>query len=146
MRLLIAMAGAGLLLASCGDATVQQRPETEGSAARTEMDAATKVYAECVSSQAETMPVADEAAGTLALNAMAVCKGSRDVLVEKVAAFNAIGYPERTPQQLDTVAEASVKLLDDEARQAAVVTIVRRQTETTDTSGTGPTPPPATKG
>jgi len=139
MRNLIMLTGIGLGLAACGEPKVQDRAETEGSAARIEMEAATKVYAECVSGQADTMPVADEAAGTLALNALAMCKGSRDVLTEKVAAFNAIGYPQRTPEQLSAVAEASVKLLDDEARRAAVVTIINRQNENGDAA-------PATEG
>jgi hypothetical protein len=120
-----------LLLAAC-DAP-PPRPDTVGRTARVELNAATKVYAECVDGQAQTMPVEGEAAGTLALNALAMCKGSREALLKEVAAFNAIGFPNRTPEQLAAVAEASVKLLDDEARQAAVVTIVRRQTETTPT-------------
>jgi hypothetical protein len=123
--------GALLMLAAC-DAPAP-RVDSAGQAARTDMDAAAKVYAECISGQAETMPVAGEAAGSLALNALAMCTGSREALAEKVAAFNAIGYPERTPQQLAAVAEASVKILEDEARQAAVVTIIGRQNVTAPT-------------
>jgi hypothetical protein len=130
MRHFLVLAGSTLALAACGEPKVQDRPETEGSAARIEMEAATKVYAACISGQADTMPVEGEAAGSLALNAVAMCTGSREALAEKVAAFNAIGYPERTPEQLAAVAEASVKILEDEARQAAVVTIIRRQNET----------------
>jgi hypothetical protein len=127
MRAGLLLASLGLFLAACE--APAPRVDTAGQAARTDMDAATKVYAECIAGQAETMPVAGEAAGTLALNALALCKGSREALAEKVADFNAIGYPERTPEQLAAVAEASVKLLEDEARQAAVVTIIRRQNE-----------------
>lgn len=126
-----------LVLAAC-DAPVP-RVDSAGEAARAAMDAATKAYAGCIDTGAKTMPVTTEAAGGLAIRATAACKPQRAALVEKVAAFNRIGYPNRTPNQLDTVAEASVRLLENEARNAAVITIVKRQTET-------PAAEPRTKG
>lgn len=115
-------------LAACGPGAAPERAETEGGAARVDMESAVKAFAACIEEQAQTMPLADEPAGTLAINAVRMCSGPRADLVEKVAAFNAIGYPSRTPEQVQAVAEASVKVLEDEARQAAVVTIVKRQT------------------
>jgi len=129
MRAAFVLMAPALLLAACD--TPAPPVETEGARVRAEMEAATKTYADCISGQAETMPVADEAAGSLALKALDLCNASRAALVAKVAAFNKIGYPQRTPAQLDAVAGASVKLLDDDARQAAVITIVKRQTQTT---------------
>ena len=142
MRNLVVMTSVGLLLAACGEPKIQERDETEGSAARIEMEAATKVYAECISGQADTMELADEPAGSLAITAVKMCEGSREALVQKVAVFNKIGYPNRTEEQVAAVAEASVKLLEDEARQAAVVTIIKRQN---DMNGAGDAAP-ATEG
>ncbi len=118
-----------LALAACDAPT--PRVDTEGQAARGDMDAATSAFAGCIDNQAQTMDVAGEAAGTLAIRATSACDTERAALVEAVAAFNRIGYPSRTPEQIDAVAEASVKVLEDEARNAAVVTIVKRQSDPT---------------
>lgn len=114
-----------LALAACGSPPA--RVDTEGQAARVDMDAATKAFADCIENQANTMTLADEPAGSLAILAVKACRPERAALVETVAAFNAIGYPSRTPAQVKAVAEASVKVLEDEARNAAVVTIIKRQ-------------------
>ena len=139
MRNLAVLGSVALLLVACGEA--KPPAPTEGAAARTDMEAATKAFAECISSQAETMALTEEPAGTLAINAVKACAEPRAALVEKVAAFNKIGYPNRTEPQLNAVAEASVKILEDEARQAAVVTIVKRQNENAPGA-----PAPATEG
>ncbi|WP_416907173.1 MAG: hypothetical protein ACMVO5_08950 [Polymorphobacter sp.] len=115
------------LLVACGEQRPPDREATEGGAARAEMDAATEAFADCIDGHATSMDVAEEAAGSLAIQAVKMCSAERAALVEKVAAFNAIGYPSRTPEQVQAVAEASVKVLEDEARNAAVVTIVKRQ-------------------
>ncbi len=116
-----------LALAACE--APAPRIDSVGEAARTAMDAASKAYAGCIDSGASTMPVADEAAGGIAIRATAACKPQRAALVDAVAAFNKIGFPSRAQNQIDAVAEASVKVLEDEARNAAVITIVKRQTE-----------------
>jgi len=130
MRNLAVLGSVALLLAACGEPKIQERPETEGGAIRAAMEEATKAYAECVSGQAETMALTEDPAGTLAINATKACAEPRAALVETVAAFNKFGYPSRTETQVNAVAEASVKILEDEARQAAVVTIIKRQNET----------------
>lgn len=114
-----------LALAACG--APPERVDTEGGAARVEMNTAVEAFASCIDGQANNMTLADEPAGSLAIAAVQACQTERASLVEKVAAFNAIGYPSRTPEQVQAVAEASVKVLEDEARNAAVVTIVKRQ-------------------
>lgn len=117
-----------LALAACG--APEPRVDTEGQAARGDMNAATAAFADCIEAQANSLDVAGEPAGSLAIAAVKACGAEREALVARVAAFNAIGYPSRTPPQLRVVAEASVKILEDEARNAAVVTIVKRQGET----------------
>ena len=127
MRNIAVLGGVALLVAACGEPKIQEREETEGGAIRAEMDAATRDFAACISGQTETMALTDEPAGTLAINAVKACADSRAALVDKAAAFNKFGYPSRTDAQVKAVAEASVKILEDEARQAAVVSIIKRQ-------------------
>jgi hypothetical protein len=117
-----------LALAAC-DAPAP-RVDSAGEAARAAMEAATAAYAGCIETGAETIPVDDDAAGALAIRTTAACKPQRAALAQTVVAFNKLGYPNRTPNQLDAVAEASVNVLEKEARNAAVVTIVKRQTAT----------------
>jgi hypothetical protein len=114
-----------LALAAC-DAPAP-RVGSQGEAARAAMDTATAAFAACIEAQANSIEVAGEPAGSLAIVAVKACAAEREALVTKVAEFNAIGYPSRTPQQVQAVAEASVKILEDEARNAAVITIVKRQ-------------------
>jgi hypothetical protein len=123
MRAFVAFAV--LALAAC-DAPAP-RVDSQGEAARAAMDAATAAFAACIEAQANSIDVAGEPAGSLAIVAVKACGTEREALVTKVAEFNAIGYPSRTPLQVQAVAEASVKILEDEARNAAVVTIVKRQ-------------------
>lgn len=118
-----------LALAACNQAPPAARVDSEGMAAQKVMDAATTVYAECISGHAEAMPVSDEAAGTLALRILKTCKASRDDLLGKVAAFRLIGHPKDGRPMAEAVAEASVQAIDDEMRGRAVVTIVKRQSE-----------------
>jgi hypothetical protein len=142
MRNMAVLGSVALLLAACGEPKIQERPETEGGAIRARMEAATNAYAECIDGQARAMELGKEPAGTLAINATNACTESRATLVEAVAAFNQFGYPSRTPEQVKAVAEASVKILEDEARRAAVVTIVKRQNEMNGTN----TPVPEEEG
>ncbi len=114
-----------LALAACE--APKSRPDTAGQASRGEVDTATKTYGECISTKADTLPVKDEAAGSLALDILKMCKPERDDLTTKVAAFHKLGNPKESDARADAVAEASVLSVDDEARRAAVVTIIKRQ-------------------
>lgn len=116
-----------LALVACN--APKPKPDTVGQVARAEVDAATKVYGECISNKADALPVKDAAAGSLALDILQMCKPERDDLLAKVAAFHKIGNPKETDARADAVAEASVLSVDDEARRAAVVTIIKRQGE-----------------
>lgn len=117
-----------LLLAAC-DAPAP-RVDTAGQAARATVDAATKLYSDCVTGHAGSIPVSDEAAGSLALEILKTCKTAREDLAVKVAAFHKLGNPKASQAMSDAVADASVKGIDDELRGQAVVTIVKRQSET----------------
>lgn len=129
MKLYLAAVAFGL--AACSSPA--PRTDTQGEAARALVDAATKLYGECVSGHAEALPVGGEAAGSIALQILESCKASRTDLVAKVAGFHKIGNPRESDAMAQAVAEASVKYIDDEARQAAVVTIIKRQAATTGT-------------
>ena len=69
------------------------------------------------------------AAGSLALDILAMCEPDRTALASEVAAFHKIGNPKETDAMAAAVADASVKTIDDEVRRAAVVTIIQRQGE-----------------
>ncbi|GGE18469.1 hypothetical protein GCM10011529_26140 [Polymorphobacter glacialis] len=125
MRRLLVLAAFGL--AACNQVPAP-RVDSEGMAAQKVMDAATTVYAECISGHAAAIPVGDEAAGSLALGILKTCKAARDDLLVKVAKFRLIGHPKDGQPMADAVAEASVQAIDDELRGNAVVTIVKRQT------------------
>lgn len=116
-----------LLVAACSPPAA--RVDTQGQAARASVDAATKLYSDCVTGHAGAVPVTEEAAGSLALEILKTCKKARDDLAIKVAAFHKIGNPKESQAMADAVADASVKGIDDELRGQAVVTIVKRQSE-----------------
>lgn len=122
-----------LALAAC-DAPAQ-RPDTEGQAMRAEVDHLTKVYADCVSGHADSIPLNDDPAGNIVDEVMKSCRPARNTLYRKVSAFDRFGHPKHTPEMADAVAQASVATLDDEIREAAVVTIFKRR------QGMAPTPP-----
>lgn len=119
---------AGLALTAC-DAPAP-RVDTAGQTARATVDAATKLYSDCVTGHAGAVPVSDEAAGSLALEILKTCKKARDDLAVKVATFHKLGNPKESQAMAEAVADASVKGIDDELRGQAVVTIVKRQGET----------------
>ena len=120
---------AALLLAACGK--VEQRVDSQGQAARAEVDKLTVDYANCISGHAEAMPLGNDPAGTVVDAIVRTCAGTRTALVAKVAAFDRLGHPKHAPNQAEAVAEASVADIEDELRADAVVTIVKRQTATT---------------
>jgi len=126
MKQLIALT-ALLALTACNAPKTQ--PDTTGQVARAKVDEATKVYGECIAVKAETLPVKDQAAGSMALDILHTCKPERDDLTTKVAAFHKLGNPKESDARADAVAEASVLSVDDEARRAAVITIIKRQGE-----------------
>lgn len=124
---------AALALAAC-DAPAP-RVDTEGQAMRAEIDRLTKVYADCVSGHADAVPLPDQPASTIVAEVMKSCRPARTELFRKVAAFDRFGHPKHSQAMADAVAQASVATLDDDIRQAAVVTIFKRQ------QGMAPTPP-----
>ena len=129
------LAAVALLLAACSPPAA--RVDTQGQAARAEVDDATRLYGECVSGHADALPVNGDAAGSIALEILKTCKASRTDLVAKVARFHKLGNPKESDARAEAVAEASVMEIDDQVRQAAVVTIIKRQsTAPGETQGT----------
>ena len=114
-----------LALAGC-DAPAP-RPDTQGQAMRAEIDRLTKVYADCVAGHADSIPLPDQPASTIVGDVMKSCRPARTALFRKVAAFDRFGHPKHSQALADAVAQASVATLDDQIRQAAVVTIFKRQ-------------------
>lgn len=121
-----------LALAACDAAP--PRVDTAGTAARAEVDAATKLYAECIAGHADAIPLPDDGAGSIVDSIVRSCKPARVDLIAKVAAFDRIGHPKHRPDQAEAVAEASVLTIEDELRQAAVVAIIKRQGEDAETA------------
>jgi hypothetical protein len=126
-----------LALAACE--APAPRPDTAGEAARAKVDELTKVYGDCVDGKAKSLEVKGVAAGSLALDILAMCEPDRAALAAEVAAFHKIGNPKETDAMAAAVADASVKTIDDEVRRAAVVTIIQRQGEPA--PATAATPP-----
>ncbi len=131
-RSLIALA---LLLAACGKAP-PSRVDTEGQAARAEVDQLTKRYAGCITGHADAIPLGDDPAGSIVDDIVRTCKAPRDALLVKVAAFDRLGHPRHSQAQAELVAEASVATIEDELRQNAVVAIIKRQQATPQSEGT----------
>ncbi|MFZ4689162.1 MAG: hypothetical protein ACOYLS_07980 [Polymorphobacter sp.] len=121
MRLVII---AALALAACAP-SAPPKP-SEGAAQKAKMDAATTAYADCLSTGAAAVPVADDAAGSIANRVVLACKDKRNTLMADVIAFHQIGHPKFSIAQSKAVAEASVATIEDELRRQTVVTIVTR--------------------
>ncbi len=116
-----------LAVAACSQPAVKP---TEGAAQQAKMDAATKVYADCISAGVKTADVAGDAAGSIANRVVVACKDKRNVLMADVIAFHQIGHPKFRIDQSKAVAEASVATIEDTLRSDTVVAIVQRQTGT----------------
>lgn len=119
------VAPAVLLLAACGQPA--PRAPVVGQEARAAVDAATKVYSDCVSSRAVSVDVTGQLAGNVVDAIVKACKPARRLLIERVAAFHHLGHPKATRDYAELVAEESVKQIDEPIASAAVVTIVDRQ-------------------
>ena len=114
-----------LLLAGCG--SPPPRAPVAGQAARAGLDAATKVYSDCVASRADTVDVAGALPGDVVEAIVKVCRPARAALVGKVAKFYQLGHPALRDDQVAMVGEESVKDIDGPIAAAATVTIVDRQ-------------------
>jgi hypothetical protein len=115
---------AALLLAAC---SAPPPKPSEGMAQQAKMDKATKTYADCITAGAASIPLDDEAVGTLSNRVVLACKAERRALLADVIAFHQIGHPKFSIDQSKAVAEASVATIEDELRDQNVVTLFRRQ-------------------
>ncbi len=114
-----------LMLAACG--SPPPRAPVAGQQSRAEVDAATKVYSDCVDSRAATVDVSGAMPGDVVDAIVKVCQPARAALVSKVAAFHKLGHPKLRPDQLAIVGEESVKDIDAPIAADAVVKVVERQ-------------------
>jgi hypothetical protein len=117
-----------LTVAACDAAP--PRPDPRGQQLRAELDALTADYGKCVDEKVAAADVANDTAGSIAIEAVKACRPIRNALTLKVASFDRFGHPNHTPNQAEAVAEASVGVIEKELREQAVVTIVKRQNET----------------
>lgn len=115
-----------LLLAGCGDPP--PRPEAKGQEARAAMDLAAAHYWSCVKAGAEAMPLTDETqAGPAASAIIKGCADTRRLLVDRVYDVRRIGHDQEAEAISREVADQSVKAIEGELRERAVVVIVQRQ-------------------
>ena len=121
-------ATAMLLLAACNAPAPRQDPK--GQQLRAELDKMTADYGTCVDKAVAAADVSKDPAGSIAVEAVKSCRPIRNALRLKVASFDRFGHPNRTPQQAEAVAEASVGVIEKELREKAVVDIVKRQNQT----------------
>ncbi len=117
-----------LLLAACDAAP--PRVDPKGQQLRAELDTLTADYGKCVDEKVAAADVSNDPAGSIAIEAVKACRPIRNALRLKVASFDRFGHPNRTPNQAEAVAEASVGVIEKELRENAVVTIVKRQNQT----------------
>jgi hypothetical protein len=117
-----------LLLAACDAAP--PRVDPKGQQLRAELDTLTADYGKCVDEKVAAADVSNDPAGSIAIEAVKACRPIRNALRLKVASFDRFGHTNRTPNQAEAVAEASVGVIEKELRENAVVTIVKRQNET----------------
>jgi hypothetical protein len=116
-----------LALAACDAAS--PRPDPKGQQLRAELDKLTADYGTCVDEKVAAADVANDPAGSIAIEAVKACRPIRNALRLKVASFDRFGHPNHTPNQAEAVADASVGVIEKELREKAVVTIVKRQNE-----------------
>ncbi len=117
-----------LLLAACDAAP--PRADPKGQQLRAELDKLTADYGTCVDETVAAAEVANDPAGSIAIEAVKACRPIRGALRLKVASFDRLGHPNHTANQAEAVAEASVGVIEKELREQAVVTIVKRQNQT----------------
>lgn len=116
-----------LTLAACDAAP--PRPDPKGQQLRAELDTLTADYGTCVDEKVAAADVSNDPAGSIAIEAVKACRPIRDALRLKVASFDRFGHPNHSANQAEAVADASVGVIEKELREAAVVTIVKRQNE-----------------
>ena len=126
LRSASASLAAVLLLAGCGDAP--PRPQAAGQEARAAMDLAAADYWNCVKAAAEALPITDETqAGPAATGILKGCGNDRKLLVDRVYDVRRIGHDKETEAISREVADQSVKAIEGELRERAVVIVVQRQ-------------------
>ena len=115
-----------LALAGCGEPA--PRPHAKGPEARAAMDLAAADYWNCVKAGAEALPLTDDTqAGPAASAIVKGCANARQLLVDRVYDVRRIGYDKEAEALSHEVADQSVKAIEGELRERAVVILVQRQ-------------------
>lgn len=114
-----------LALAAC-DAP-PPRPDTKGQQLHAAVDKLSDAYANCLGEKVKTVPLTDDPAGSMVFDLIKTCKPQRRALIDQIAIFHRFGHPRETEQVARIVAEASVQELEKDMREAAVITLVKRQ-------------------
>ena len=127
MRLALALLLLGPLLSLAACDAAPPRADPKGQQLRAELDQLTKDYAACVDEGVAAADVSSDPAGSIAIEVVKACRPLRGALRLKVASFDRLGHPKRTPGQAEAVAVASVGVIEKELRETAVVAIVKRQ-------------------
>ena len=111
-----------LALAACDP---PPRAPAPGPEARKAVDTATLAYADCVTKGAEAAPLG-RSPGLAIGDVVRDCAPARRTLASSIEKFHAIGHPSFTPEQLKTVAEASIQQLEPQIRSDAIALYVGR--------------------
>ncbi|MDT7933419.1 MAG: hypothetical protein RQ833_02275 [Sphingomonadaceae bacterium] len=130
-----------LVLSACGDFGSQKELEqaaTQGQAARKAMNAAIKVYGDCVFAAARARPAA-EPLGPAAQAAVEACPAQRAALKATVVDFTKLGRqvcgPGQDPRkdrcvneyQIGLLADASLKQFENDVREQAAIEILNHR-------------------
>ena len=138
-----AIAAALLALAAC-EASEQKMPppETEGQKQRAVVDAATKVFTDCVLEAARTSPT-EGGVGPLVTKAVEACPDERAALKAEVVKFTKLGRPTATDAQADALAEGSVRQLEMALRDEAAKLVLDAKVPMPATAPAAPAAPVA---
>ena len=109
-------------LAACDAAP--PRPTVAGVEGRARVDAATKVWSDCVTTTTQTLAVSTTQAADAADGGFKACAPKRAALVAEVSRFRRLGTPNETATNNAAVAEASVAAIETDLRAQTEVTAV----------------------
>ncbi len=111
-----------LALAACDAAP--PRPSVAGVEGRRKVDAATKVWSDCLDTTVKAQATPETQAADAAATAFKTCAPKRAALVAEVSRFRRLGEPNETATNNAAVAEASVAAIETDLRSQTEVTAV----------------------
>ena len=111
-----------LSLAACN--APPPRPPVEGQMERAKVDAATKIWSDCIDTTVKKLATPLTQAADAADGAFKICTPLRAALVAEVGRFRRIGAPKESADNNAAVAEASVSAIETDLRSQTEVTAV----------------------